>query len=559
MISCGDAPAASASRVDCSTPALSRATICSRSCASSPVAPLGVVAISPAAVSSHRVTVAAVWHHRPAMSDVVRIELQPSGGAIDVDRGTALRDVLYAHGVEFPCGGRGRCRRCRVRVIDGVLTIGDEERALLTDEERADGWRLACRCNADAPAVLQIEQFNAPILADHTTFEFTPRPGYGVAVDLGTTTVVAQLLDLASGEVLAAASALNPQGAFGSDIMSRLHHALTEAGRDQLTAAVRTSVGDLVERAVASAGWADAPIETVVLVGNTVMHHLFCGLDVAPLAVAPFESDLTGLQERVAGEIGWSLRGDPRVCFLPCVGGFVGSDALAGVLATRMHESDDLVALVDLGTNGEIVVGTAERLICASTAAGPAFEAGGISMGMQAATGAIDEVTRREGALECHVLGGGVAHGVCGSGLVDAVAAGLDLGWVEPSGRLAGRRKTLPLRDGVHLTQADVRQLQLAKAAIAAGMKTLLRKLGRELGDLSRVNLAGAFGSYVSRARRPAHRDARPSRGHDRSGRQHGVVGGQAGSLRTGARGRRHLAAGLADRARLAGIGRVLR
>jgi uncharacterized 2Fe-2S/4Fe-4S cluster protein (DUF4445 family) len=434
------------------------------------------------------------------MGDVVRIELRPLGRSVEVERGTRLRDVLYAYGVEFPCGGHGRCRRCRVRLVEGTLPIGDEERALLSDEEREAGWRLACRCRADAPAALQIEQFRAPILVDHTRFDFTPRPGCGVAVDLGTTTLVAQLLDLESGQVLAAQTALNPQGAFGSDIMSRMQHALTEEGRNQLAHVVRETLGDLIRRAVASAGVGRAPIETVVLVGNTVMHHLFCNLDVAPLAAAPFQSDQLGLQERRAGEFGWSLHGDPRVRFLPCLGGFVGSDVLAGVLATRMHESDELLALVDLGTNGEIVVGTAERMLCASTAAGPAFEAGGIQMGMQATTGAIDEVRPGDDVLECRVMGGGDARGICGSGLVDAVAAGLELGWVEPSGRLARGRKTLPLTGGVHLTQGDVRQLQLAKGAIAAGLKILLKQLGRPPGDLSRVNLAGAFGNYVSRA-----------------------------------------------------------
>ncbi len=261
----------------------------------------------------------------------------------------------------------------------------------------------------------------------------------------------------------------------------------------------RSSSRGWLHRAVASAGPDQATIETVVIVGNTVMHHLLCGLDVAPLTVTPFQSDQLGPQERRASELGWSLADDPLVRFLPCLGGFVGSDALAGVLATRMHESDELVALVDLGTNGEIVVGTAERMLCTSTAAGPAFETGGIHMGMQATTGAIHEVRPGDDALECRVLGGGDARGICGSGLVNALAAGLDLGWVEPSGRLAAGRKTLPLRDAVHLTQSDVRQLQLAKGAIAAGLKTLLTQLGRVPGDLTRVNLAGAFGNYVSR------------------------------------------------------------
>jgi len=433
------------------------------------------------------------------VNDPIQIELRPLGRTLEVERGTNLRDVLYAHGVEFPCGGRGRCKRCRVQLVEGELPIDEEERGILSDQERQEGWRLACRCRVDAPVALQVEQFRAPILVDHTPFVFEPRPGYGVAVDLGTTTLVAQLLDLTTGRVLAAQTALNPQGAFGSDIMHRIQHALTEEGRAQMAAIVREAVEGLVRGAVATAGLGRAPIEMLVLVGNTAMHHLFCGLDVAPLAAVPFESDSLGLQEFRAEEIGWKLAGNPQIRFLPCLGGFVGSDLLAGLLATRMHETDELTALVDLGTNGEIVVGNAGRMLCTSTAAGPAFEAGGIEMGMQATTGAIDGVTASDGILKCRVMGGGGARGICGSGLVDAVAGGLDLGWVDPSGRLADGRKILHLDGSVHLTQGDVRQLQLAKGAIAAGLKILLERLGAAGGPPPKVNLAGAFGNYVNR------------------------------------------------------------
>jgi uncharacterized 2Fe-2S/4Fe-4S cluster protein (DUF4445 family) len=433
------------------------------------------------------------------VNDPVRIDLHPLGRSIQVERGTSLRDVLYAYGVEFPCGGQGRCRRCRVQLLEGTLPIGVEESAILSDREKEEGWRLACRCRVEAPVTLQVEQFRAPILVDHTPFAFQPRPGHGVAVDLGTTTLVAQLLDLETGRVLAAQTALNPQGVSGSDIMHRIQFALNEDGRKQLMQLVRDAVAGLVRRAVASAGLRSAPLETLVLVGNTAMHHLFCGLDVAPLAAVPFESERIGLQEFRADEIGWQLRGNPRIRFLPCLGGFVGSDLLAGVLATRLHERDELAVLVDLGTNGEIVAGNAQRMLCTSTAAGPAFEAGGIEMGMQATTGAIDGVTAGNGVLECRVLGGGEARGICGSGLVDAVAAGLDLGWIEPGGRLADGRKILQLDGSVHLTQGDIRQLQLAKGAIAAGLKILLERLGAAAGTAPRVNLAGAFGNYVNR------------------------------------------------------------
>jgi uncharacterized 2Fe-2S/4Fe-4S cluster protein (DUF4445 family) len=186
------------------------------------------------------------------------------------------------------------------------------------------------------------------------------------------------------------------------------------------------------------------------------------------------------------------------VHFLPCLGGFVGSDILAGVLSTHLHESEALVGLIDLGTNGEIVIGNRERLLCASTAAGPAFEGARISMGMRAATGAISEVTLQDGVLHCRVLGRVAPRGICGSGLVDAVAAGLDLGAIAPSGRFT-RGSQLELAPPVVLRQKDVRELQLAKGAIAAGLKILLRQWGARVEDLSRVYLAGAFGNYISR------------------------------------------------------------
>ena len=433
------------------------------------------------------------------MSNSVRIELRPYGRSIEVERGTPLRDVLYIYGVEFPCGGRGHCRRCRVRVVEGNLSITPDEASILSAEEREQGWRLACRSLAQEPVALQVEQFQVPILADHSSFDVEPRPGFGVAVDLGTTTVVAQLVDLETGRVRACDTTLNPQAAYGSDIINRTQLALEEAGRRKLSALVRQGIGALVGRVIATAGLERAPIDSVVLVGNTVMHHLFCELDVEPLARVPFESDHDGLQEFQASDLRWDLRGDPLVRFLPCLGGFVGGDLLAGILATRMHERDEPSLLVDLGTNGEIVVGNAERMLCASTAAGPAFEAGGIEMGMQATTGAIDQVTVVAGGLLCHSIADAAPRGICGSGLVDAVAAGLELGWVEPSGRLAEGRKILNLSGPVHLTQGDIRQLQLAKGAIAAGIRILLDRWGAGPDEVPLVNLAGAFGNYVNR------------------------------------------------------------
>jgi uncharacterized 2Fe-2S/4Fe-4S cluster protein (DUF4445 family) len=424
----------------------------------------------------------------------VRLELRPLGKTLEVEPGAPLQDVLFPYGVEFPCGGRGRCRRCRVRVVEGVLPATSAEAGILSVEEIAAGWRLACHAHASADCVLEIAQWETAILADESTFPFTPRDGLGVAVDIGTTTLVAQLLDLRTARVQGVRTALNPQTKHGADVMTRVEFAM-RGGADTLRDEIRAEVGTLLRKLAPR-----EPVCEVALVGNTVMHNLFSGIDVEPLSRVPFEPARDGLEEWRAAELGWSVPGDPRVRFLPCLGGFVGSDVLAGVLATNMHESDELVMLLDLGTNGEIVAGSRRGLFCASTAAGPAFEGGRISTGMRAATGAISEVWAENGRLRCRVIGHVHPRGICGSGLVDAAAAALDLELVLPRGRLAGGAKELPLAGTVALTQADIRELQLAKAATAAGIEIVLARCGASLGDLRKVYLAGAFGNYLNRA-----------------------------------------------------------
>jgi len=428
------------------------------------------------------------------MKDRVRIELRPLGAVFEAERDSPLRDALFARGVEFPCGGRGTCRGCRVRVLQGAAPPGPADLETLSPPEIAAGWRLACGLRASTPLVLEVAQWETPILSDDTPFAFTPREGRGIAVDLGTTTVVAQLVDLADGRVLGVQSSLNPQARHGADIMSRVQHAAAGGGLETLTTLAREEIGRMIAGLPVAAG---APVRRVAIVGNTVMHHLFGGLDAAPLARVPFKPLHDGPLAFSARDLGWDLPGDPPVRFLPCLGGFVGSDVLAGIVATGLHESGDLAALADLGTNGEVVLGTRERIWAASTAAGPAFEGAKISMGMRAATGAISEVAVEGGAPRCRVLGGGPPRGICGSGLVDAVAAALELGKIEPSGRLAGGE--FALEPPVRITQADVRELQLAKGAIAAGFRALLRRAGARAEDVKRLYLAGAFGNYVNR------------------------------------------------------------
>ena len=400
--------------------------------------------------------------------------------------------------MEFPCGGQGRCRGCRVQVLEGTARVNAAQQERLSAEELAAGWRLACQCVLEGDLVIELRQWDAAILADETPFAFRPRPGLGVAVDVGTTTVVAQLLDLGTGRVLAVRTALNSQARHGGDVMSRVEFALAQSGRRELEGLIRRQIGALITQLLFAAGASAKDVHDIVLVGNTVMHHLFCGIDVEPLSHYPFAGSRDGLEVLSAGQLGWELPPHTPARFLPCLGGFVGSDILAGLLATRISESESLVGLIDLGTNGEIVLGNRQRVLCASTAAGPAFEGARISMGMRASTGAISQVLVEAGRLQCHVLGNTEARGICGSGLVDAVAAGLDLGLIEPSGRFANGNNEWELCAGVTLTQKDVRELQLAKAAIASGLRMLRERWGGS--DPARLYLAGAFGNYVNRS-----------------------------------------------------------
>ena len=445
-----------------------------------------------------------------------RIILWPTRVELSAQAGTSLRDLLFEQGVEFPCGGQGRCRGCRIRVLKGKAEVNRAQQERLSPGEIREGWRLACQCAVEGDLEIELRQWDAAILVDETPFTFQPRRGLGVAVDLGTTTLVAQLLDLTTGKVLAVSTALNAQARYGGDVMSRLHFAVLEGGQQQLETLIRQQIGALIEQLLFSSGRQGAEIADVVVVGNTVMHHFFCGIAAEPLTHYPFEPAEGGLKTFRSSALGWKLAGDPEVRFLPCLGGFVGSDVLAGILAAKLLEHADLVGLVDLGTNGEIVIGNKEGLLCASTAAGPAFEGAKISMGMRAATGAISQVTlppplepflsgesgRPQGAplrpVKCHVIGDGAPRGLCGSGLVDAVAAGLELGVIATSGRFSNGGSSWMLAPPVALTQNDIRELQLAKAAIAAGIRILMQRKGAT--DLGRLYLAGAFGNYIDRS-----------------------------------------------------------
>jgi uncharacterized 2Fe-2S/4Fe-4S cluster protein (DUF4445 family) len=421
----------------------------------------------------------------------VRIQLQPLSVEVDVPRGAPLSSSLAQYGLEFPCGGAAQCGGCRVRVLSGSLPVSDADLSVFSVRELADGWRLACQARAEMPLVLECGQWHMDVLTDNSGLSGVGKSGLGIAIDLGTTTIAAQMIDMATGSVLAIQTDLNPQAALGADVMHRIQAALSGA---DLTTVVRFALRQMIAKLAAGR---EREIAEVVLVGNTVMHHLFSGLDVEPLSHVPFQSPHPGAQHFQPADLGWALPADCRIRFERCLGGFVGSDILAGILAVGISRAEDLLALVDLGTNGEIAIGNRHGIICASTAAGPAFEGGSIRMGMRAATGAVSHVSLAHGEMRASVIGDVAPRGICGSGLVDAVAVGLETGEILPSGRIANRSNLFPVKDPVVLFQADIRELQLAKGAIASGFRVLLRNLRTNTGNLRAIYLAGAFGNYV--------------------------------------------------------------
>ncbi len=344
----------------------------------------------------------------------------------------------------------------------------------------------------------------------------TREESYGVGFDLGTTTVVGTLMNLRTGMAEAVRSALNGQAPFGADVISRISHAMTGAAAVlELREAVLKSMNGILEELYEESGIPRENVYEAVVVGNATMLHLLLGVDPAPIGVAPFTPAFREPLYLEAGAVGLGIHDHGRVQTLPLLGAYVGADIIGGIVATGLAREDRLRVFVDVGTNGEIVLGSSKRVLATAAPAGPAFEGSQIQCGMRATDGAIEGVTLTD-QVELQVIGGDIApKGICGSGLVDTVAQLRLAGLVDASGRMRSREevpehplsdrlitvegvRAFLLADDVYLTQRDVRALQFGKGSIATGIKVLMDVLGVETGDLDEVLLGGSFGSYLN-------------------------------------------------------------
>ena len=418
--------------------------------------------------------------------------------------------------IDGNCGGKGTCLKCRVRIRTG---IGVEKYVLACAVAPEDGMVIT------VPEVETTAKRKKKLVKLPEGFVPDKGDGLGVSVDIGTTTVVTMLWDLMTGEMLDIDAFTNPQGTWGADVISRIQYTIeNEKGLEALHKSVIKAINKAVEGFIRGSSYEIDSIRKYVVVGNTTMSHLFLGIDPKSLAVSPFKPMFEGPVIRKAEELGLQASCGAEVIVIPNIAGHVGSDITAGLIATDILEKDKGHLFIDIGTNGEIVCSGKGKIATCSTAAGPAFEGSSIAQGMRAASGAIERVDISEKGISVKVIGDCRPIGICGSGIIDAIGEMVRVGVVDKTGKLLAPEKLMKKgvpqavidnigkdddgfyltlwhdpegKEDIRITQKDVREIQLAKAAIKAGEETLMNAVGISIDELEKVSIAGAFGSYI--------------------------------------------------------------
>ncbi len=425
-----------------------------------------------------------------------QINVTVNGRRMLVGAGMVLSEITNG---EKPCGGHGKCGKCKVVARGELSKLTGAELNVLSADELSSGVRLACLTYALGDCEIETLDTTekSQIVTDGYLPEFELNPAfekYGVAIDIGTTTLAARLYDV-KGRMIAHASLLNPQQEWGADVVSRIEASLGGKA-DLLAKAIREALDGIIFDLARIADIDTKEIDGAVITGNTVMLSLLTCEDVRPFSHAPFSVNRLFGESLTANTLELSSLNEDTSIYLPrCISAFVGADTTCAVIATQLCERETAM-LADIGTNGEMALWHDGRLTVCSTAAGPAFEGVNIEMGMRGSTGAIDKVTVLNGSVNAHVIGGGKPVGICGSGLVDAVACMLDLEILDKSGYLEDEK--FIIQPPVLLTQQDVRMLQLAKSAICAGLLTLIEKQGLTAKDIPTLYIAGGFGNYLN-------------------------------------------------------------
>ena len=416
-------------------------------------------------------------------------------------KGADVKECLRENSLLFfDCGGRGTCGKCRGRVLKGDAgKLTKEEETLLTEKEKAENVRLFCQIRAVTDLELSVER-EKPVFVS----EYPEQKGscgcqerrLGLALDMGTTTLAGLLVDLETGRALAEGTVWNPQGCYGADIISRMQYCLQPGGTERMQKKLIEGLRELLDCLTGQTG----EIVRITAAGNSAMTHFLLGRKTDTLAYAPFQPEFFDSQSVDAEKLGIPVPKGTELLTLPLLQGQIGGDITGALLSVDIFEKGEGTLLFDLGTNGEIAFYWKGKIYVCSTAAGPALEGAGISCGMRAQAGAIESVWLTGGNIFTKVIGNRKAEGICGSALIDAVSVLLDLGKIHPDGYLEGERFFLSGTEesgGVFLTQEDIRQYQLVKAAIRAGMEAVVHAADAEQKDISGIYIAGAFGNSL--------------------------------------------------------------
>ncbi|MGI6711466.1 MAG: ASKHA domain-containing protein [Bacillota bacterium] len=423
-----------------------------------------------------------------------KIFLEKENKTLLCEKGSSLYDVLAKEGyIDAPCGGKGTCGKCGV-YVDGK-------------------WVFSCNfyVENDISVVLTKKENICEIMSDGVKKDFKrdsfPPHTFGVAIDIGTTTIVAALVNMHSGEELCSLSCLNSQKAFGQDVITRIHYTIENTdGLTLLQSAVINDINSLISGLCSQNKVLSEEILQIAISGNTTMIHLLLGINPTSIAAAPYLPAFSGAVSRPARELSICAENAQIYC-IPAISSFVGGDITSGILACNLSASSERELFIDIGTNGEMVLNNSGTMLSCSCAAGPALEGMNISCGMRAANGAIEDVTIDGDQVCISTIGDGSPIGICGSGLLSAISQMRKSGVINARGRLC-EHPLVELRDGkrvfvldkdfdIYISQNDIRQVQLAKGAILAGIYTMLNYAKLSVCDLDKVIVAGQFGAHL--------------------------------------------------------------
>ncbi len=472
-----------------------------------------------------------------------KINFTEHGKEIFALPGTSLFECVTRAGIliKTPCAGAGTCGKCVIQITDGTIEASEECKKRFSKEELECGFRLACRASLESDITVKIPYtslFESGVVTlgdnDHSGNLRNTQIGkhsksakFAVAIDLGTTTVALALLDLATGRQIGSAGILNPQTRFGADVLNRIcAQGESNKNLEAMSSCIIDACNQMIDNLCKKQGIAAEKISVLTIAGNTVMQHIICKIPAKQLGEIPFEPVVSETMFLTTENLPFRISNNAEIIIFPVIGGFVGGDITAGLIAAEFADKNDEISLfVDVGTNGEIVLKNGDKMYATAAAAGPAFEGAGIESGMRAADGAIEKIIIENGKLLFNVIGNCEPHGICGTALIDLIAEMLRSNLLDETGRilsadesectsneLTGRLTVDPETDtvdfliykdahrSIFLRQKDVRQFQLASGAIRAATNILLKNAGVQIDDIEMIYIAGGFGNYIRRS-----------------------------------------------------------